>query len=302
MTNRFSMIIDGHVHVWQRQMLPNSLLRAYLEPLLALDGILDLSLDREEDWPMSQVDVSSLVQSMDEAGVDRAIILPLDFGMVEAPAVGIEAYNDWVFESCRDANHRLIPFIGVDPLRGDKAKELVEKYVKHCDAKGVKVYPATGFYPNEEKVAGFWKLVEDHDLIVVTHGGASWGPLDDKYTHPALFDEVLARHPELKLVIAHLGGKFRAETYALAKKYPKVYTDCSALQGWLPGDAETCKSRLKEAVANMPGRVIFGSDWPLFDMAYPYNYWVRFVKEEDWATSEQKGQVLGGTIARLLRL
>jgi len=297
------MIIDGHVHVWQRKMLPNSLLRAYLEPLLALDGVvLDMKLDREEDWPMSQVDATTLIECMDDAGVDRSVVLPLDFGMVEEPEVGVEAYNDWVFQCCRDACDRLIPFIGIDPARGKRAEELVNKYVKHCDAKGVKIYPATGYLPNEERIDFFWRLMEENDLIVVTHGGASWGPLDDKYTHPILFKQVLERHPELRLVIAHLGGKFRAETYELAKLFPNVYADCSALQGWLPSEPDMCKSRLKEAIANMPGRVIFGSDWPLFDMAYPYTYWVRFLREEKWSSAEEIERVMGGTMARLLRL
>ena len=297
------MIVDGHVHIWQRKMLPDSLLRAYMEPLLALDGlVMDLTIDREQDWPMSQVNSEQLLQSMEEAKVDRAVVLPLDFGLVDAPEVGIEQYNDWVFECCRDVDHKLIPFIGIDPMRGKAAEELVKKYVKHCDAKGVKVYPGTGYFPNDDKVSYFWKLIEDNDLVVVTHGGASWGPLDDKYTHPILFKEVLAKHPEMRLIIAHLGGKFRSETYELAREYPNVYTDFSALQGWLPSDPDTCRSRLQEAVKNMPGRVIFGSDWPLFDMAYPYAYWVRFVTEDAWATEEQKQQALGSTMRNLLRI
>ena len=297
------MIVDGHVHIWQRKMLPSSLLRAYLEPLLALDGlVMDMTIDREEDWPMSQVNSEQLIQSMGEAKVDKAVVLPLDFGMVDAPEVGVEQYNDWVFDCCRDVDDKLIPFIGVDPMRGKVAEELVRKYVKHCDAKGVKVYPGTGYYPNDEKVGFFWKLIEDSDLTVVTHGGASWGPLDDKYTHPLSFKDVLEKHPEMRLIVAHFGGKFRSETYELAKEFPNVYTDCSALQGWLPTDAETCKSRLREALRNMPGRVIFGSDWPLFDMAYPYAYWVRFVTEGDWATEGEKEQVLGATMRRILRI
>lgn len=283
-------------------MLPGSLLRAYLEPLLALDGIaFDMKEDREQDWPMSQVDSEWLLRSMKDAGVDRSVILPLDFGMVDRPEVGVEEYNDWVFDSCKSLDGKLIPFIGVDPMRGRKAEELVRKYVKNCDARGVKIYPPTGYFPYEGRLDYFWRLMEEHNLIVVTHAGASWGPLDENYSHPKHFAPVLEKHPGMRLVIAHLGGKFRPETYELAKRFPNVHADCSALQGWLPSDPEVCKSRLREAVGNMPGRVIFGSDWPLFDMAYPYTFWVRFMKEEDWAGESVKEQVLGGTMDRLLR-
>jgi predicted TIM-barrel fold metal-dependent hydrolase len=295
------MIIDGHTHVWQRRMLPGSLLRAYLEPLLALDGIaFDMKIDREQDWPMSQVDTEWLLRSMDDAKVDKSVILPLDFGMVEPPEVGVEAYNDWVFESCRSWEGRLIPFIGVDPMRGKQAEDLINKYLKHCNAKGVKIYPPTGYFPYEPRLEHFWRIIEENELIVVTHSGASWGPLDEKYSHPMHFIPVLERHPDMRLIIAHLGGKFRGETYELARRFPNVYTDCSALQGWLPSEPDVCKARLQEAVANMPNRVIFGSDWPLFDMAYPYSFWVRFVREEEWADQSTKARILGGTMARLL--
>jgi predicted TIM-barrel fold metal-dependent hydrolase len=297
------MIVDGHVHVWQRKMLPDSLLRAYLEPLLALDGIaFDMKEDREQDWPMSQVDFHWLIASMKDAGVDKAVVLPLDFGLVGSPEIGVEGYNDWVFQSSEPFRESIVPFIGVDPNRGTQAVNLVEKYVKHYDAKGVKIYPPTGFYPNEERLEPFWDLMVEYDLIVVTHAGASWGPLDEKYGRPSYFKEVMEGEPELKVIIAHLGGKFRAETYELAKSFPNLYADCSALQGWLPSEPGVCMSRLQEAVANMPGKVIFGSDWPLFDMAYPYTFWVRFVREEKWAGDEVKKAVLGDTMSRLLRL
>jgi len=232
------MIIDGRTHVWQRKMPPDSLQRAYMEPLRAPDGLLDMKQDREQDFPMSQVDMELLIQSMKEAGVDKAVILPLDFGLVAKTEVSVEAYNDRVFQNCGSFDDRLVPFIGIDPNRGTRAVGLVEKYVRNCSAKGVKVYSATGFYPNEERMHEFWDLMVEYDLVVLTHAGASRGPLDENYSHPILFGEVLERLPGLKLVIEHLGGKFRSETYELARQFSNVYTDCSALQGWLPSEPD----------------------------------------------------------------
>jgi uncharacterized protein len=214
----------------------------------------------------------------------------------------VEAYNDWVFETCKSWEGRLIPFIGIDPMRGRQAEELVNKYLKHCNAKGVKVYPPTGYFPYEEKLDHFWNIINENGLTVVTHAGASWGPLDEQYSHPKHFIPVLEKYPEMRLIIAHLGGKFRSETYELASLFPNVYADCSALQGWLPSEPDVCKARLQEAVARMPGRIIFGSDWPLFDMAYPYSFWVRFVKEEKWTNESIKEQILGGTMGKLLKI
>ncbi|MDD1773749.1 MAG: amidohydrolase family protein [Methanomassiliicoccales archaeon] len=296
------MIIDSHAHLWRRKMLPDSILKAYLEPLLVLDGIIDFSRDREDAWPITEVFAKGLVEAMDGAGVDKAVILPLDFGLVGEPEIGIEEYNQWVFESSEEYKDRLIPFVGVDPNRGKRAIELVQRFVKDYDAKGIKVYPATGFRPNEERLAAFWKLLDDYGMVVLSHSGASWGPLDEECNHPMFYKEVLERFPSLKVVIAHLGGKWRLETYELARTHDNIYADCSAVQGWLPSEPEVAIDRLKEAALHMRDRLVFGADWPLFDLSYSYLSWTDFVKGEDWASEEVKEKMLGGTMRKVLGL
>lgn len=294
------MIIDTHVHIWKREMLPDSLLRAYLEPLLALDGIFDLSDDRLNDWPMSQVRAEDLVEHMIISGIDRSVLLPLDFGMVEKVQVGVEDYNDWVFEMGEKFPDKLIPFMGIDPQRKE-ALSLMEKYIKKYDARGIKIYPATGFYPNEDRITSFWDSVDDHGLVALTHAGAAWGPLEEKFNRPALFSEVLDKHENMRLVVAHMGGKFREEMYQLVQDYPNAYTDISALQGWLPSNPEVAISRLREAAERIPNKVLFGSDWPLFDLAFSHANWVRFVKEQPWGDESMKERLLSGNFQRLMR-
>jgi predicted TIM-barrel fold metal-dependent hydrolase len=250
---------------------------------------------------MSQVTDTSLLEEMALAKIDRSIVLPLDFGVAEQAQVGPEEYNDWVFERCALAPEKLIPFVGVDPQRGEMAAKLINKYVKKYDAKGVKIYPGTGFYADEERLLPFWKLVDDLGLIVTTHAGAAWGPLGDDFSRPMRFDAVLAKHENMRLVVAHMGGKFRPEMYELLAKHENAYTDISALQGWLPSNPEVAEGRLAEAVKVIEDRLLFGSDWPLFDMAYPHGSWVRFVKETPWGTEAQKEKLLHLNAERLLR-
>ena len=296
------MIIDSHAHFWRSKMLPDSILKAYIEPLLVLDGIIDVSKDREDALPITEVFAHELVEAMDDAGVDKAVILPLDFGLVEEPGIGIEDYNQWVFESCEEYKDRLIPFVGVDPNRGDKARELIQRFIRDYDAKGIKVYPATGFRPNDERLVDFWKLLDDYGMVVVSHSGASWGPLDEECNHPIFYREVLERFPSLRVVIAHLGGKWKLETYELARTHDNIYADCSAVQRWLPSEPEITIERLEEAALHMHDRLVFGTDWPLFDLSYSYLNWVKFVKEENWASEDVKEKVLGGNMKKILDL
>ena len=296
------MIIDSHVHIWLRDHLPDSMVRAYLEPLNALKDLFDLGIDVENVWPEYGVDVNKLLEMMVAGPVDKAIALPIDYNLIEQARIGIEEYNTWAFETTAPYRDRIIPFIGIDPQRGAKALAIMEKFVKRYDARGLKVYPATGWYPHEDRIKDFWKMANDLELAVVTHAGAAWGPLDDKFTRPSFYDEVLGRYPDLKVIIAHLGGKWRAETYDLCAKHANCYTDISALQGWLPSDPVTCLSRLKEVAEKVPDRASFGTDWPLFDLSCPSSAWLNFVKEQPWADEGIKAKVLGGNMQRLLGL
>lgn len=294
------MIIDSHVHIWLRDHLPDSMVRAYLEPLRALKDLFDMELDVENVWPDYGVDVNKVLEMMAAGPVDRTVVLPIDYNIVEQARIDIEDYNTWVFENVAAYRDKVIPFVGIDPQRGDRAIGIMERFVKKYDARGVKVYPATGWYPNEERIQKFWAIANDLGLIAVTHAGAAWGPLDDKYTHPSFYDEVLQRYPDLKVMIAHLGGKFRQETYELCAKHSNCYTDISALQGWLPSDPDTCLSRLKEVAEKVPDRASFGTDFPLFDLSYASSMWLNFVMDRPWADEDVKARVLGGNMQRLL--
>jgi predicted TIM-barrel fold metal-dependent hydrolase len=47
--------------------------------------------------------------------------------------------------------------------------------------------------------------------------------------------------------------------------------------------------------------VLFGSDWPLFDLAFSHANWVRFVKEQPWGDETMKERLFGDNFARLMR-
>ena len=294
------MIIDSHVHLWLRDHLPDAMVRMYLEPLAALEGLMDWDVQTETVWPEYTVDSEKILEALDAGGVDKAVVLPIDFNLVEKARLGVEEYNTWVFDTCDKVADRLIPFIGVDPQRGDIGLDILDRYVKKYDAKGVKLYPSTGWYPNEERVRRFMDRVDELGLVVITHAGAAWGSLEEKYSEPSFWTDVLNRYPDTNIVLAHLGGRWRQQAYRMCKEHPNCFTDCSALQGWLPSDPETAMSRLRELAATIPDKVSFGSDFPLFELSYTTPLWAHFVKTQPWADDEVKEKLLGGNMRKLL--
>jgi uncharacterized protein len=187
------MIIGSHVHIWLREYLPDSMVRAYLEPLRVHKNLFDLDIDVENVWPDQGVDVDNVLEMMVAGPVDKIVVLPIDYNIVELVRIDIEEYNNWILESVAPHRDQIIPLVGIDPRRGDRAIEIMERFVRRYDAKGLKVYPATGWYPNEESVMSFWKHADDLGLAVVSHAGAAWGSLEEKFSYPSSLDDIVRR-------------------------------------------------------------------------------------------------------------
>jgi predicted TIM-barrel fold metal-dependent hydrolase len=59
---------------------------------------------------------------------------------------------------------------------------------------------------------------------------------------------------------------------------------------------------MKQAADLFPDRLIFGSDFPYFEVRYPASLYLEMLKEGDWASERVKTKVFGGTMARVLGL
>ena len=114
-----------------------------------------------------------------------------------------------------------------------------------------------------------WGTIADTGTPVVLHAGS--GPVPTEHTGPGPVAELLARHPRLRLVIAHAGAPEYAEFLRLAESYDRVALDTTMAftpffeemggaypPGLLP--------RLRDL--GLGGKVHLGSDFP--NIPYPY--------------------------------
>lgn len=81
------MIIDSHVHLWLRDHLPDAMVRMYLEPLAALEGLMDWDVQTDTVWPEYTVDAEKILETLEAGGIDKAVVLPIDFNLVERAAL-----------------------------------------------------------------------------------------------------------------------------------------------------------------------------------------------------------------------
>ena len=299
------MRIDAHVHLWERRMIPDEAIRQYLEPLnklkeLGLDDVFDFNLDDEVPFPDYNENIQDYIDIMDYNRLDAMVVLGIDFGLVNEGRMSNDEYMEWLYSRC-SCDERFIPFIGLDPNRKDAVEKLKMYYSKY-EPRGIKVYPATGFYPDDERYDEYWKTINDMGLVVTVHTGVALAPLDEKYCHPSFMRRIAEKYPDMKIIIAHLGGKFHDELFPLMDACDNVYSDCSALQGWVPIDKTMIPKRLHDCVTRYPKRIVFGSDIPIYEFSVPSSRFIRMIEEGDWGTERMKKDLMGDNMARILGL
>jgi uncharacterized protein len=126
-----------------------------------------------------------------------------------------------------------------------------------------------GFDVTDPLLDEAWGLVAEAGTPVVLHAGS--GPVATEHTGPAPVAALLARHPRLRLVIAHAGAPEYAEFLALAEAHERVALDTtmaftdffSEMGGVYPAEL---LPRLRDL--GLAGKVLLGSDFP--NIPYPY--------------------------------
>ena len=177
--------------------------------------------------------------------------------------------NTWTCELASE-HDELTAFPSVDPLMDPDAMVAeVERCANELGAAGIKIHPAEGrYFPRDERMWPVYGKIQELGLPIISHGGMFMMTPDADYTRPSNFEPVLEGFPDLKLVVAHLGHGFWDESVALAKKYPNVYFDTSAVVCGVEkleilSDEDAADLIRKLGVE----RVVFGSDYPWFSPA-----------------------------------
>jgi predicted TIM-barrel fold metal-dependent hydrolase len=162
-----------------------------------------------------------------------------------------------------------------------------------------------GLSPSDPVLDPYFALAESLDIPVCIHMGMSLSGITQtapkfrvSLGNPLLLEEMLNRHPKLRVWIAHMGFPFLQETIGILSVYPQVYADISA--SWL-GTREAFYSNLEEEILQGLGKqIMFGSD----QMTWPDGIGIAIVwiEKADFLSPEQKRDILYNNAARFLRL
>lgn len=163
-----------------------------------------------------------------------------------------------------------------------------------------------GVTPNDPRLEPYWALAEELDLPVGIHLGPG-GPAEPfssagyraRNSSALGLEDVLVRHPRLRVYIMHAGYPLIDDLRALLFNYPHVYVDVASIVYTEPRAA--FYGYLRELVeAGYGDRIMFGSDqmiWP--GVIEPS---IAAIEEAPFLSERQKRDILYNNAARFLRL
>jgi hypothetical protein len=127
-----------------------------------------------------------------------------------------------------------------------------------------------GFDPRDPLLDDAWGLCAAAGVPLVVHCGS--GPVPGPFTGPGPIGEVLARHPALRLVVAHFGVPEYEDFVELAERHSGV-----ALDTTMAGTDFTERVtpfppslRPRARALALAGKVVLGSDFPNIPYAYEH--------------------------------
>lgn len=268
------LIIDAHVHTYQTrevglQAKQGSTITDYagtvdeLLPIMAKAKISQAVMVNM--LPLAEMHKAALDRLPDDlAGPEReAALREIDTRMLGR----LERRNSWTCEVTRE-HPSLIPFINLDPLQDEATMtaELLDKVNNH-GARGIKLHPGSQwFYPNNRRLWPAYGTAQEMGLPVIFHAGRFASP--EPYARPKNFVEVLDAFPNLVLVMAHIGVGYEDEALSLARTYPNLRFDCSAIISHTAAGGPLTEGGLTAMIREIGvERVMFGSDFPWYDPA-----------------------------------
>ncbi|HTU68111.1 MAG TPA: amidohydrolase family protein [Steroidobacteraceae bacterium] len=164
-----------------------------------------------------------------------------------------------------------------------------------------------GITPNDERLEPYWALAESLDVPVGIHMGP--GTPGDPYldggryrarnSSPLALEDVLVRHPRLRVYVMHAGYPFIDDLRALMYTHPQVYVDIAAIVSGEPRPA--FYAYIKELVdAGFGDRILFGTDQGLWPGLITES--IDVIERAPFLTKAQKRDILYNNAARFLRL
>lgn len=247
-----------------------------------------------------------LARFMEECGIERTIAFAPFWGPKSKELLDGEEINAWLYRNLQDYPN-IDGAVTVSP-KAPNACELLETYARKGFV-GIKAHPPVmRFRIDDPACDEFYALAAELGMFVLFHTGVHGGRLEDY--RPLLIDNIVYRHPNLKVIIEHMGisagiGRgFFDEALSVIHNHSSRWCN----RGVYAGLTGIGKSQHRQLIADTlqeagTGRCIFGLDWPHMnghkDAVIRYHS-ERDVIESTGLTQDQTDDIYGQSLAELV--
>jgi predicted TIM-barrel fold metal-dependent hydrolase len=254
------MIIDAHTHLWEAKHLSPEVLEDW---------------HRKGIFHYDNVSLEDLINDMDEAGVDKAVVVASSRARVWQQK---ESLNKYVASMIKKYPDRLIGFAGAAPLTIKNRVNWTslnefEIFVTEHGMSGMFLAPIYDHYRPDDKAAYiFYDKALELGVPVLFHQAATltFGyPME--YGRPIHLDDPVQDFPDLKFIVAHMGYPWTEELIVMMRKLPNLYADISASILYRPSILTWTLVLAKEY--KVLDRILWGTDYPV-SKPKPYIEWL----------------------------
>ncbi|HEX6393763.1 MAG TPA: amidohydrolase family protein [Acidimicrobiales bacterium] len=313
---RSEPLIDAHVHLYPDSRTGAQAKDGYQiweygdDPGVRFDagfGVLEEVGDRFADHGFDRVVVLQLFDAISErsriledlAAEGRTKGSPVEAAEVDSRLrEALLAGNRWAV-AATSGEPLLSAYVCIDPCI--LSQHVIAPHLAamaSLGARGVKLHPVSqGFRPADPRLTALYDTCCELDLVVLAHSGP--GHRYGASARPREFALVLERWPNLRLVLAHLGGAAFVEAASLAADFPQVSFDLSEIIEWVGAPRAPSLECLVETIQSIGvGRVMLGSDFPWYDPSATADK----VSALPGLSNAEKAALLGGSAVEILRL
>lgn len=230
---------------------------------------------------------------MDEAGIDTAVLLVLEFvGPImrageptDLSTERTEKVMAACAETCKNHPGRFVPFIGIDIRRGKDGAKLLETAITKYGFRGAGEIVGHMWHTmpdDKDKAYPYYEVCQQYKLPVMIDA-----TMDGGFSAPAIYENIVRDFPNLtiaaggagiRVVPIEIDGVLMSATdrmLQLANKHENIWLDLDDWQVVDHAGIDRYLGYLRRALDG-PARnkIMFGSDYPVFTWMYTEKEWI----------------------------
>ena len=248
------MHFNAHVHMsqWGRDFTPE-LAEIHLAQFRGRDSWITGEPWTPEGWC---VDGDQLIAHMDEAGVERALVMCLAY-------VPLGAYDPTMGD------------YSANPLGGAEEADRLRHYVRDRGLSGLKMLPSYNYVAiNDRRIWPMYEAAAELGVPITLHTGWSSLPAGKSlaYDHPLYIEDALVDFPDLRPILAHCGFAWSELVLMLMARDTRVAADFA----WWSPSQPTWRAAQTLSMAkylDVFDRLFWGTDYPFTDFGSDEAYW-----------------------------